>query len=319
MGILLGLASAVLFAISAVCVKIGMRVRPSDNGHFMSVVLNCAIIGIVMLAVDLPPWSWIGFIVFVLAGVMTTFLGRGTSYAAIRYLGPARQSAILISAPLFAAVTEWFVLHEEIGALQAIGALIVSLGLVILAKAKIEKEQRDHGTLDRGVAVHLSSAAARPSTPSGGRFASRRFAKGFSFALVAAIFFGAGFVVRKLGLAYYDSAVAGAFFGAMTALTAIVVSTGTSGRINDLVDDNFRRIPWWFVVAGVSSTLALLAQFTAFGYLPAWIVSLLQGTQAVWTLLLSYLFLRREEPLGWKLVLSMALVMIGVAIITLQV
>jgi drug/metabolite transporter (DMT)-like permease len=141
---------------------------------------------------------------------------------------------------------------------------------------------------------------------------------GFLFALAAAMLFGVGFVVRKAGLAGYDSAVAGAFIGAMTALGMIIVSAGARRQLDGLVEANFRRVPWWFVAGGVASGFALLAQFKAFDYLPAWVVSLLQGTQAVWTILFSYLFLRDEEDIGWRLLLSIGLVVCGVAVMTLQ-
>lgn len=314
MGILLGLFSAAFFGLSAICVKIGMRGRPLDNGHFMSVVLNCLLIGLVVLLVDLPPWSWTGFVVFVFAGVMTTFLARGSAYTAIRYLGPARQSTILISAPLFAAIIGWLVLGEGVKLLQVIGGLVILLGLVVLIRAKIREEDRGRSS-SAGVRIE----DANLDTEAGNPFSSSRFTKGFLFALTAALLFGSGFVVRKLGLAYYASPVAGAFFGAMTALAAIAVSMSITGEVNRLIDDNLRRIPWWFVLGGMTSTLALLGQFKAFDYLPAWIVSLLQSTQVVWTLLWSYLFLRQEETIGWPLVLSVMLVLIGVGLMTLQI
>ena len=42
----------------------------------------------------------------------------------------------------------------------------------------------------------------------------------------------------------------------------------------------------------------------AFASAPAWVVSVLQGTQALWVLLLGYLFLRGEERLDLTVVLS---------------
>jgi drug/metabolite transporter (DMT)-like permease len=114
----MALAAGALFGLNAVLIKIGMRRTVADNGHFMSVFVNVLFLGVLMLFVSLPYWSWAGFAGFILAGLLTTWLGRGASFMAIRLLGPARQGAILISAPLFAAIAGWVFLDEGITLLQ---------------------------------------------------------------------------------------------------------------------------------------------------------------------------------------------------------
>lgn len=320
MGVIMGLASAALFGLNAVFVKIGMRRRPIDNGHFMSVLVNVFFIGVLMLFVTLPAWSWAGFAAFVLAGLMTTWVGRGTSFMAIRLLGPARQGAILVSAPLFAAITGWFFLDEGITLLQALGGVVISIGILLLMRARAPQQQ-DSPIGDSEVAdlAALSGVETVMTRTARLRTAIRHddFTRGFMVAILAALFFGSGFVARKWGLSYLPSAVGGAFFGACTALSMITLSAAARGRFRDLVNDNLRKIPWWFVGGGTAASLALLLQFSAFDYLPAWAVSLLQGTQAVWTLMWTWLFLRHEERIGKELVISIGFVVCGVTIMTL--
>jgi drug/metabolite transporter (DMT)-like permease len=314
----MGLASAALFGLNAIFVKIGMRRQPIDNGHFMSVLVNVFFLGTLMFFVAFPAWSWVGFGAFVLAGLLTTWLGRGTSFMAIRLLGPARQGAILVSAPLFAAVAGWIFLGEGITLLQALGGLVISIGLLALLRSRLREEPGQVDDVE--VADVAASSGVEIVTTRGTRLRSAirhdEFTRGFAVAVLAAVFFGSGFVARKWGLSYLPSAIAGAFLGACTALSMIMLGAAMRGRFRRLVDDNLREIPWWFVAGGSASSIALFLQFSAFGYLPAWVVSLLQGTQAVWTLLWTWLFLRHEEHIGKELVVSIALVVCGVAIMT---
>ena len=313
----MALAAGALLGLNAVFIKIGMRRGRIDNGHFMSVLVNVLFLGVVMLFVSLPRWSWIGFGGFILAGLLTTWLGRGSSFTAIRLIGPPRQGAILVSSPLFAAIGGWFFLGEGITLVQGLGGLITLIGLWVLLRSRLKSESSPSHS---GIAQTLIEApdATEPISATRGETADSRhdFTRGFLIALMAAFFFGSGFVARKWGLSYFPSAVAGAFFGACTALSMIILSSAARGNVRRLLEENFRQIPWWFVAGGIALSISLLLQFSSFSYLPAWIVSLLLTTQAVWTLLWTWLFLRDEEQIGRELLLSIAFVLVGVAVMT---
>ena len=317
MGVLMGLASSALFGLGVVLVKVGMRRQPVDNGHFMSVFVNVLFLGLLMLFISLPTWSWAGIAGFVIAGLMTTWIGRGASFLAIRFIGPSRGSAILVSIPLFAAVSGWVFLGEGMTLIQAAGGVVISVGLLVLIRSRRDDEVS--GLEPDGFDVVSSPGVELVATRrSRIRHTLRHddFARGFGAALTAAVFYGGGIVVRKWSLAYFPSAIAGAFFGAVTALAMIALGAAVQGRVGRLIEDNLRDIPWWFVACGTTSTVAIVLQFRTLDYLPAWIVSSLLGTQAIWALLWARLFLRHEEPIGWELLVSMALVVGGVALIT---
>ncbi len=141
---------------------------------------------------------------------------------------------------------------------------------------------------------------------------------GFAIAILAPILFGLAFVVRKWGLQFYPSAVGGAFIGAAAGMATQLVSDTATGQLRRRLRENLKDIPWWFVGAGTFTSVALLAQFLAFEHLPTWVVSLLQGTQVLWTLVLAAAFLKREERIDANLIFSIILVFVGVAAITSQ-
>ena len=91
-----------------------------------------------------------------------------------------------------------------------------------------------------------------------------------------------------------------------------------SQEFRDRIAANVHAIPWWFVAAGVTTSIALLSQFSAFAYLPAWVVGILQATQGIWAIGLGMVFLKGDEHVDWHLMASVALVVSGVVLIGIQ-
>lgn len=291
-GILLGLSSAIFFASAAIMFKVGQRTRPTDNGLFLSVVVNVIVLGSIAAWLAWPVWSGSGFIALLLGGVIGTVGGRSSNLKAIRMIGPSRANAFLTANPVVAAIAGWFVLDERLGLQELAGGALVLIGLLLLIRWR-----------------------SAPATVDG----EPPPTAGYLWALAAPTFFGLAFVVRKWGLARFPSAVIGAFIGAVAAFLLISAFDARAGKMSDRLRSNFTTVSWWYVGAGVFTTLALLSQFTAFGYLPAWVVGILQGTQGLWTLILGWLFLRHEEQIDRRLVGVVVLVMVGVTLIGLEV
>ena len=110
----------------------------------------------------------------------------------------------------------------------------------------------------------------------------------------------------------------GAFVGAASAYLVIVLIDAVRGVLGERAHSNFRDPSWWFVGAGFSTSAALLSQFTAFTYLEAWVVGILQATQGIWIIILSILFLKGDERIDRALIGSVSLVVAGVVLIALQ-
>lgn len=301
MGIVLGLAAGLFFSAASILARFGMRSRSRDDGLFMSILVNLLAFGVLIFLTDLPDWDTTGVVALAVGGVLGTFGGRATNLRAIRIIGPSRANAFLTGGPLVAAIGGWLFLGESISLLSGFGGLLVLAGLYRVVRSR-------------------TSAAAMTSEPHhvDPRSEAPDTSLGFVFAMAAPILFGMAFVVRKWGLEFYPTAMGGAFIGAAAAMMSQVIGDGAAGNLPRRLKENLRGVSWWFVGAGVFTSAALVAQFLAFDFLPAWVVGLLQGVQVLWTLLLAVLFLRREERLDGSLVLSIVLVSLGVAAITIQ-
>jgi len=305
MGFLLGMAAAAAFGGAAVLTRIGMRHRSDDDGVLMTVSVNVLVLGTVVAFAPIPKFDSRGILAFIAAGILGTFLGRSSNLRAVRIIGPARANAFLTAAPIVSGLGGWLILGEEVGLGAAIGAVLTLIGLRIVVHNPVAFEFAEP-------VQPTEPETSLAAVPAGTRVS------GYLFASAGAVFFGMAFVMRKLGILWFPSAVVGAFLGAASALVVVTAIDGYRGRINRRWEENVRSVPWWFVAAGVATSVALLFQFGAYFQLPAWTVSLLQGTQLLWTMLWSYLWLRDEEHLTVRLLWGVLLVVAGVSVVALQ-
>lgn len=289
MGILLGVAGGFFFSVTSICVRIGQRDARRDDGVFMSVLVNVIILGLAAALATRPAWSTEAMVAFVIAGTVATVGGRTALLRGVRLIGPSRSNAFLTGAPAVAAAAGWIALRETLSLVDVVGGLIVTSGLLWLVRAR--------------------------SGPIAGQDVPLRH---YLIAAGAPLAFGMAFVVRKWGLERYDSSIIGAFVGSISAYVVIVLIDGLRGKLPERVDANLKSIPWWFVAAGFSSAAALLSQFFAFTYLSAWVVSILQATQGIWTIVLSAVFLKGDDRIDAPLIGAVALVVTGVVLISIQ-
>jgi len=290
-GLLLGLSSAICFSSASVCFKLGQRTQSGDNGLWLSIMLNTVMLGLISAFLVWSPWSTSGIVALIIGGIVGTVGGRSSNLKAIRLIGPSRSNAFLTANPVVAALGGWLFLDETLGLREFAGGALVILGLLWLIRSRSTPE----------------ATASQPPT------------RGYLWATAAPLFFGSAFVFRKWGLARFPGSVTGAFIGAAAAFLVVSLIDARAGRLGTTARANFKPVAWWYVAAGTFTTLALLSQFSAFSYLPAWVVGILQGTQGLFTLLLGWIFLRQEERIDRTLVGSVLLVLAGVVLIGLEV
>jgi len=292
MGFVFGIGSAFFFALSSVLVRIGQRRRVDDDGVLMTVAVNVLVLGLAAYFATRPAWNATGVVALLAAGVVGSVLGRSFNLRAVRLIGSTRASAFLTGTPLMAALVGWIVLDESVTAIEAVGGLLAIGGLLWLVRLR--------------------------SGPGGILTGEKVPTRYYVIAALAPMFFGTAFVMRKWGLQRFDSSVIGAFLGATAAFAVLVSVDVMRGAIRGRAASNVRSIPWWFVAAGVTTSIALLSQFSAFGYLPAWVVGVLQATQGIWAIGLGILFLKGDEHVDWRLMASVVLVVSGVVLIAVQ-
>lgn len=312
-GSILAIFSAALYGIGPVLARIGMRRTQADNGHFMMALVTVLVLGAGVATGDygLPdPRAIIGFVG---AGLLTNWLGRDFLLRCVRLIGPTKQGSLVTSSPVFSAIMAWVILREGIAVGQAVGGMVIVVGVLILL---LPKAAGGNGTpiLPSSASQNKSWASTR-LRPSG--MESREPISGYILGLLAAALIGIALVVRKWALQSYPEPVAGAFIGGLVSFPFVILSTTRRG-VGSLLRQNFRPVPWWFVGAGVAVAFALGLQFIALTVAPTWLVSLIQGSQGAWTYVWSWTFLGAEEPRSGTLLGSLVLVTLGAWLIALS-
>jgi drug/metabolite transporter (DMT)-like permease len=307
-GIALALGSAACYGVGPIFTRLGMRKSIRDNGHFMTVFINTACLGTCLTVVPAGDPDVEGLAGFIVAGALTGWLGRRFMLSSIRTIGPSRQGVLLAGAPVVSAVAGWLILGETLIPLEGLGAVIILSGFITLLTSS-----------DRVAPLPIAQDWSSCSSANEEEAISRRKSQGHGFlqGVTAAVLLGIGIVMRKWGLLHYPNVFMGAFAGAATSLTLVTFGTLVSGRLRPLLQDNLHPLPWWFVAAGVATTAGILLQFMALLATATWLVALLQGSQGLWTLGWSALFLRNEEYRGPSLYVSLLLTTIGVVVIVL--
>ncbi len=289
-GPLFGILTAIFFAAGSIFARLGQRDRPDDDGVFMTVLVNVVVLSLAVLFVEPPEWNTAGIVALVIGGIIGTVFGRTFLLRTIRLIGPSRASGFVVGTPVVAALGGWIVLGESITWIEGLGGAITLAGFWLLAKAR----STGNVTHERVPLWYYAVAAGAP------------------------IFFGTAFVFRKYGLNLYPDSYRGAAIGAISAFPIILIIDAYRKVLGERVRSNFKNISWWFVIGGIATALALLSQFTAFRYLPAWVVGIFAGTQGIWAMVMSKAFLKKDDPLDRAAIFSVGLSTIGVVIISWQ-
>lgn len=288
MGYLFGVTSAFCFASGSILFKIGQRTRPNDDGHLVANFFNAILFGIIAIFITWSTWSQSGVIALIAGGILGTVFGRFSMLRGIRLIGPTRANTFQTATPVTAAIAGWIALGETVSLFEALGGALSIFGLIRIIRSR----GSDTSTEPMPLKFYLIAAGAP-------------------------IFFGLAFVTRKWGLERFPGSVTGAFIGSAAGFFVLSLWEAAQGRLLPIAQRTIADPPWPFFVAGVLSGAALIAQFRALSLIDAWIVGILGGMTAIFTPILSIIFLKNEDAITLKLIANIAIVFAGVAIIAI--
>jgi len=275
--VVLALASAALFGAMTVALRPALA-RGEDP--LLGALLTLVPALVVALCATALVWRWelTGAWPFVLAGVLGPGVSQVLFTFAIRDSGPARTSATVGTAPLFAVAFAVVLLDEPlVGGIVVGAALVVAGGLLLAA--------------DRGRPAHVKTI-------------------GLVLAFAATLVFALrDTFVRWLAV---DTGVSPELATAVTlasgAVTVLAVLLGSRRHVS------LRPLPA-YLPAGAMFGLSYVFLFEAVYRGRLSIVSPLVATEALWGVLLSAIFLRHHELVGRRLVVGAAFVVAGGSII----
>lgn len=297
MGIIFACLTALMFSISNVAIKRGMKNSPTDNGVLLTFLVNFLFLGIAAFIyrffIETVSITATGVLYFILAGFLTTFIGRFTLFKSFRSIGATKGTAIKNSAPLFTIIFALIFLNEVLSIATTIGISFVLIGLLIQG-------------------YYLFSYGKQELTKT--QLNDRH---GYILALTAAFAFGTGQGVRKFGMESLPDPYFGAFISALVAILMMMIIDGRKENIFLKLKTQVIRPNLYYLIGGVATSIAMLLFFVAIQFIQISYVAAIAAIEPLVTIMLTRIFLRGTETIARYTVISASLVFLGVTLIML--
>jgi uncharacterized membrane protein len=290
LGILFALLCATFFSLSYVLVQLGMKKSNKDNGLFINIIVNVLFLGFIYFIIfiirkDPTVLTGVGIVAFISAGLLTSLFGRSTLFSGIRRIGSSRAVAIKNTAPIFSIIIAIAFLGESISIWSGIGMLLIILGLSLVVREQWK--------------INGSSIREKGMI-------------GIIFASLAALCFGTGQAARKIGILEVPDPVLGAWLGTIIALIGYCIILVFKKKFISTISGQFNDLNVYYIFAGISTTLGLILFYVAVYHTKLVYVSAIVGIEPVLTVLLAFLFLKKQEKLQRIMVISAVLVFTGI-------
>ena len=273
-------------------IRVGTQRVSAPTATFFSVITGAVLISALALMLDLPgvksvTLSSLGW--FALMGAIAYPMARVLNNTAIAMIGATRAAPMSSMQPVFAFGLALGLLGERPNLLVILGTPTIVCGLILVILSS-----RTNGSVDR---------------VSAGR------KLGYLLAIGAAVSFASRDVISR----HVVGSIAPPL---VTAAFALTIGGGLLFLLTyrDVIN-SFRRLPRKYLVicglAGVCQGFAVASLFQALSRAPVTVVSPINASSPLFTLLLAHLFLQRLEHISPLLVVGTLLSVTGVVLVVL--
>lgn len=294
MGDLLALVALGLFSCNAFLVRAASARLDQGLGFLVAMATTVVVAGMAVvpqaLLSGVRPAVGSAVLLFLLAGVLSSFLGRRGYFRSIETMGPSRAAAVQVSNPVFALVFAWVFLRETLDAVSMGAVAVVVLGLFLASHLP-----RDPGT---------ASWRRMPLTVVGP-------------ALVAAVCYGLGNVARGAAVDDWREPLLGGLLGAVAGLLASLTVRVPVRRLLVDVRSADRRGIWLWVLVGAVTIAGQVAVIAATAHIPIAVAVAISSALPIVVIPVSVLFLGNADRVTRRTVAGAALVVGGVGAMVL--
>lgn len=224
-----------------------------------------------------------------LSGLFYLGIGRVFAYASINLVGAARASQLTSTQIIFSAILSVAFLQEEMTPKLALGTIVIFLGLMLISISN----PRDKGK---------------------NLIPTQKFRKGIVLGLIGGVLWGGSQLFVREGVRGLNSSI-------MASLISYLFAILFQGSLVLLfARREFRREKTqttYLLMAGIVSTFALLAQYSALRIAPVVWTNPIINTSPLITLLASYLLIQSVELVNKKVVFGAIAVVVGAILVVI--
>jgi uncharacterized membrane protein len=286
-GEIYAIATAILRGYAVIPIRKGLKHSTPTTSALTYLVINTAILWtIVILQHPLDSIISEGTIYFVLAGVAAPGIAARFRDTGISRIGVTLTSPIVGTTTFISMIMAVFILGETLTPILMLGAVLIFAGVTLLTKGGSQADWRKRDII---------------------------------YPVAAAILFALSTNMRKIGLARIESPVVGAAITSLVSLVTLLIfifASRVRGSNSWAVDLNPRALKH-FGLSGFISSIAFLLYFMALN--SSYIVKIqpITGSNPLFALLFSYIFLRDVERINRQAILATLLIVSGIVLIAL--
>lgn len=299
-GVFLALSGALTHSISFITRKRGLEVASYRLFILFRIVIGLAF-SLFLLWLLGPGLSGLNLKIalpFVITGGLAGgFLALFTTTLAIHYIGASKTHAITSSSPLITALGEVVFLGAALTPSIILGTVLVVAGAALIS-----------------LVVHNNDGV----NPDEGESRQNRPVLGLAMASYTVLSIGSQVALQKWGLNMGATPFQGLFIHTLTAAILFAAYFVIRRPKLEMEKINELRYTGNFLVAAVAMAVLPLLSLYALTFLSATVVSALMRVAPLFTVVLTYFFLRGIERVNWKVGLSTCLIVSGAILVTLQ-
>jgi drug/metabolite transporter (DMT)-like permease len=270
------------------------RTKESGSSVFISILFGAVVFSLVFAisgnTSQLITASPKALAVLAGAGVIHFILGRWLLYYSLKLIGANRAGPLLSSSTLVSVILGITIMDDPFTWSLAFGVCFIIVGVVLVSSESSGNKISDSTTV-KGNMV-----------------------KGVAAGLLAGICYGVTPVLVKIAIDEGNSPYTAIFISYLTALLLVLIHRLISRKFGELIVF-YRRAMVPMSLGVVSTTMAQLCRYLALDYSPVSVVSPLNSTSNLFTVVLSFAINRKIEVFTWKIIVGAILVVSGVVFI----
>lgn len=285
-GDILALTALGLFAVNAFVVRFASLRVDQGLGFLVALVANVLFAGLVV-AIDTAvrgiaaPTTWRPVLLFLVAGLLSTYLGRRGYFRSVQSMGPARATAFQVTNPVFALVLAWLLVAEQPAWIDLGAVVAVVVGLVLTSRVRVRTARP----------IRLPAVVILP-------------------AVLAAASYGAGNVARGAAVDVWPEPIVGGFLGAVSGTVAYATLHAPVARaIHEVRAADPKGLLLWSL-AGVITISGQVAVIAATRTIPIATAVAISSALPILVIPASRLLLGDRDPLD-KVTVTGSLLVIG--------
>lgn len=276
----LALIASFFSALSSVLATKGMKDSNVDTANLVMTGVQTIVLSILLLR-DVPEMDVVGLLWFSLAGISGSFIGRLLTLQSYHRIGVASSSALIGTSPLLTIFLAILFLGEPLILSVILGSLFVVVGVVLI-------NMREGKLSIRWNSIYLPVSAA------------------FLYAISN--------ILRKMGTNILPHSVFGAQSSTFVGFITFIIYLKVKDRFSEININKENSV--CLVGSGVCNAIAWIALTTALIQGKVSITTSIVYSFPLFSVFLSYLFLKDMESINKFIVVGSILIVIGVLTVT---